>query len=193
MADSSAALTEEKQMHMGLQNPELRFDCNTNATVATLLPTGGISGNREAKAVAYLLNWVESRDLGEVFGPGTGFILNNDAVPSSSGGTLLMPAAAFVAKGRLPEGWDKGEDTFLNLAPDFVIEICSQTDNLEAIKAKLQESISLGVQLGWLIDRQNEQALVYRADGLITQYPATAILSGEDVVPGFKLALKYLL
>jgi Uma2 family endonuclease len=193
MADSWAALTEEEKMQMGLQNPELGLEHSANATLATLLPTGGISGNREAKAVAYLLNWVESRDLGEVFGPGTGFILNNGAVPSSSGATLLMPAAAFVAKGRLSQGWDKGEDTFLNLAPDFVIEICSQTDNWEAMKAKLQESVSLGVQLGWLIDRQNELALVYRADGLITQYPATAILSGEDVVPGFKLALKYLL
>jgi hypothetical protein len=47
--------------------------------------------------------------------------------------------------------------------------------------------------LGWVIDRQNQQAFVCRADGLITQYPATAILSGEDVVPGFKLGLKYLL
>ncbi|MHC5779567.1 hypothetical protein [Nostoc sp.] len=44
-----------------------------------------------------------------------------------------------------------------------------------------------------LIDSKNQQALVYRRDGSITQYPATAILSGEDVVPGFMLALKKLL
>nr|WP_228061041.1 MULTISPECIES: hypothetical protein [unclassified Coleofasciculus] len=30
------------------------------------------------------------------------------------------------------------------------------------------------------------------ADGTITQYPATAILSGEDVVPGFTLVLETL-
>ncbi|HEY9608745.1 Uma2 family endonuclease [Allocoleopsis sp.] len=193
MADSWAALTEEELMRMSLQNPELRFERKPDGTLVTLPPTGGISGNREAKAVAYLLNWVESHNLGEVFGPGTGFILGCDVVQSSNIVTLLMPDAAFVAKGRLPEGWDKGEDTFLNLAPDFVIEICAKTENLETIKARMQESVSLGVQLGWLIDHQNEQALIYRADGHITQYPATAILSGEDVVPGFKLALKYLL
>ena len=180
-------------MRMSLENPELRLERKPDGTLVTIPSTGGISGNREAKAVAYLLNWVETHDLGEVFGPGTGFILGCDTVQSSKLVTLLMPDAAFVAKGRLPEAWDQGEDTFLNLAPDFVIEICSKTDDLEASKAKMQESVSHGVQLGWLIDHQNEQALVYRADGLITQYAATAILSGEDVVPGFKLALKYLL
>lgn len=193
MADSQAALTEEELMRMSLENPELRFERKPDGTLIPIPSTGGISGNREAKAVAYLLNWVETHDLGDVFGSGTGFILGCDTVQNSKLVTSLMPDAAFVAKGRLPEAWDQGEDTFINLAPDFVIEICSKTDDLEASKAKMQESVSYGVQLGWLIDHQNEQALVYRADGLISQYPATAILSGEDVVPGFKLALKYLL
>ncbi|BAS55830.1 hypothetical protein NIES2135_48790 [Leptolyngbya boryana NIES-2135] len=57
----------------------------------------------------------------------------------------------------------------------------------------MQEYIENGVKLGWLIDRQNKTAYVYRADGSITQYPESATLSGEDVVPGFTLALKVLL
>ncbi|MHC5729583.1 MAG: Uma2 family endonuclease, partial [Nostoc sp.] len=148
-------------------------------------PTGGISGNREIKAGAYLFNWVESQNLGEVFGPSTGFRLANTAVRA--------PDAAFVAKGRLPEGWDQQEDKFINLAPDFVIEIRSKNDSLAKLKAKIEEYISNGVQLGWLIDSKNQQALVYRRDGSITQYPATAILSSEDVVPGFTLPLTKLL
>ena len=153
--------------------------------LGTMPPTGGIYGNREIKAGAYLLNWVESRDLGEVFSSSTGFRLANTAVRS--------PDAAFVAKGRLPENWDEEEDKFINLAPDFVIEIRSKNDSLAKLKAKMEEYISNGVQLGWLIDSKNQQALVYRRDGSITQYPATAVLSGEDVVPGFTLLLKKLL
>lgn len=57
----------------------------------------------------------------------------------------------------------------------------------------MEEYIPNGVQLRWLINSKNQQALVYRRDGSITQYPATAILSSEDVVPGFMLALKKLL
>ncbi len=185
MVKAWAAVTDEELMQMSSQNPELRFERNADGTIVTMPPTGGISGNRELKAGAFLLTWVESQDLGEVFGPSTGFKLANTAIKS--------PDAAFVAKGRLPEGWDKGEDQFLNLAPDFVIEIRSKTDSLETLKAKMQEYIDNGVRLGWLIDRKNQQALVYRADGTITQYPATATLSSEDVVPGFTLALKSLL
>jgi len=185
MVKAWAAVADEELMQMSSQNPELRFERNADGTIITMPPTGGISGNRELKAGAFLLTWVESQHLGEVFGPSTGFKLANTAVKS--------PDAAFVAKGRLPEGWDEGEDQFLNLAPDFVIEIRSKTDSLETLKAKMQEYIANGVRLGWLIDRKNQQALVYRADGTITQYPATATLSGEDVVPGFTLALKSLL
>jgi len=183
--ESLYTVTDEELMLMSFQNPELRFERNANGTLETMPPTGGISGNREIKAGAYLLNWVESQDLGEVFGPSTGFRLANTAVRS--------PDAAFIAKGRLPEGWDEQEDKFINLAPDFVIEIRSKNDSLTKLKVKMEEYIANGVQLGWLIDSRNQQALVYRRDGSVTQYPATAILSGEDVVPGFMLPLKKLL
>ncbi|MDZ8223806.1 Uma2 family endonuclease [Nostoc sp. ChiVER01] len=178
-------VTDEELMLMSSQNPELRFERNANGTLETMPPTGGISGNREIKVGAYLLTWVESQDLGEVFSSSTGFRLANTAVRS--------PDAAFVAKGRLPEGWDQQEDKFINLAPDFVIEIRSKNDSLTKLKAKMEEYISNGVKLGWLIDSKNQQALVYRRDGSITQYPATAVLSGEDVVPGFTLSLRKLL
>ena len=185
MGDMWAALTDEEIMRLNLQNPELRFECNADGALVTVSPSGAIAGNREAKALAYLLNWVESHDLGEVFGSSTGFKLENGAVRS--------PNAAFVAKERLPEAWDEGEDEYLPLAPDFVIEVCSKPSRLDTLKAKMNEYVTNSVRLGWLIDRPNQQAWVYQGDGLITQLPATAILSGEDVVPGFKLALKYLL
>ncbi len=57
----------------------------------------------------------------------------------------------------------------------------------------MQEYIDNGVRLGWLFDRQNQQAWVYRADGSVTQYPATAVLNGEDVVLGFTLPVLRLL
>ncbi|MBO0351187.1 Uma2 family endonuclease [Phormidium pseudopriestleyi FRX01] len=185
MVQKFYTLTDEELMQVSSQNPELRFERNADGTLETMPPTEGISSNRELKAGAYLLYWVEQHDLGEVFSSSAGFKLANGAVRS--------PDAAFVAKGRLPQGWDQGTDEFLNLPPDFVIEIRSKTDGLEKLKDKMQEYIENGVQLGWLIDRQNQQGFVYRADGSITQYPATATLNGETVVPGFTLPLKSLL
>jgi Uma2 family endonuclease len=178
-------ITDEELMQMSSKNPELRFERNADGSLVVMPPTGGISSNREIKAGAYLLVHVEQNDLGEVFSSSGGFRLANTAVRS--------PDAAFVAKGRLPEDWDQQEDKFIAIAPDFVIEIRSKSDSLEELKAKMQEYIDNGVRLGWLIDRQNKTAFVYRADGSITQYPESATLSGEDVVSGFTLALKVLL
>jgi Uma2 family endonuclease len=178
-------ISDEELMQMSSKNPELRFERNADGSLVIMAPTGSISSNREAKAIGRLIVWVETLELGEVFSSSGGFRLPNTAVRS--------PDAAFVSRERLPEGWDQQEDRFLPLAPDFVIEIRSKTDSLEDAQAKMQEYVENGVRLGWLIDRQNQRAFVYRADGSITQYPGSATLSGEEVVPGFTLALKVLL
>lgn len=185
MGNSTVTVTDEELMLMSSKNPELRFEQNADGTIVAMAPTGGISGNREAKAITYLMVWVEDHDLGEVFSSSAGFRLPN--------GALRFPDAAFIAKGRLADNWDEEEDKFIPLAPDFVIEIRSKSDSLEVLQEKMQEYIENGVRLEWLVDRQHQCAYAYRADRSITQYPADAMLSGEDVVPGFTIALKKLL
>ena len=69
----------------------------------------------------------------------------------------------------------------------------TKTDSLPVLKVKMQEYLANGVKLAWLIDRYNQQALVYRQDGSITQYPPDATLSGEDIVTEFQLELRSLL
>jgi Uma2 family endonuclease len=185
MARTSPAITDDELLRVSSENPELRFERDADGTLITMPPIGSISSNREVKAITRLAIWVEDNDLGEVFSSSGGFKLPNSAVRS--------PDAAFVAKDRLPAGWQDTEDEFLNLAPDFVIEIRSKTDSLTKLQRKMEEYRDNGVKLGWLIDRQNKRAFVYRRDGTVTCYPATATLSGEDVVPGFALALEILL
>ncbi len=185
MVQSWYSVTDGELMELSSQNQSLRFERNYLGNLVTMSPTGAISGNREAKAIAYLLVWVESNNLGEVFSSSTGFRLPNGAIRSAD--------AAFVSHSRLPQGWDEGEDQFLPLAPDFVIEVRSKTDSLSVLQEKMEEYIANGVRLAWLIDRQGQQAWVYRDDGTITRYPSTATLKGEDVVEGFSLALKRLL
>jgi Uma2 family endonuclease len=178
-------ITDSELMQLSSANPELRFERSSNGSLVSMPPTGGISGNREIKVGARLAVWVEDHDLGEVFSSSTGFRLPSGAVRS--------PDASFVAKGRLAPDWDQGEDEFVNLAPDFAVEIRSRTDSLSVLKDKMREYIAQGVRLGWLLDRKERRAYVYRADGSVTQFPSTATLSGEDVVPGFMLRLDGLL
>jgi Uma2 family endonuclease len=178
-------ITDEELMQMSSKNPELRFERNADGSVVAMPPAGGLSGAREAAALGFLYVYVHQQGLGNVFSSSAGFRLANTAI--------RCPHAAFVAKGRLPQNWRQQEDQFIAVAPDFVIEIRSKSDSLTELKAKMQEYIENGVRLGWLIDCKNKTAFVYRADGSVTQYPESATLSGEDVVPGFTLAFQVFL
>ena len=72
------------------------------------------------------------------------------------------------------------------LCPDFVVEIRSTYDNLTPLHAKMQIYMMNGALLGWLIDARNRRVYIYRAgqpEPELLEDPA--ILSGEDVLPGF--------
>ena len=60
----SRIVTDRELMQLSSKNPQMRFERNADGSLVTMAPTGGISGNREAKAIAYLLTWVESNNLG---------------------------------------------------------------------------------------------------------------------------------
>ncbi len=51
---------------------------------------------------------------------------------------------------------------FIPLCPDFVVEIRSPTDSLRALQAKMQEYITNGAALGWLIDPIARRVFIYR-------------------------------
>lgn len=79
---------------------------------------------------------------------------------------------------------------FLPLAPDFVVDLMSASDEIEDVRAKMREYRDNGVCLGWLINPKDKIVEIYRllADVEVIQSPTT--LSGEDVLPGFVLDLR---
>jgi Uma2 family endonuclease len=88
-------------------------------------------------------------------------------------------------------------DGFLPLAPDFMIELRSASDSLrdgkaerlKSLQEKMQEYIDNGVRLGWLLNPKDQAVEIYRANREIEVLYSPLILSGEDVLPEFKLSL----
>lgn len=78
---------------------------------------------------------------------------------------------------------------FLPLCPDFLVELVSESDDLEDIQAKMQEYIENGLRLGWLINPKNKQVEIYRPLVEVEVLHPNS-LSGEDVLPGFVLDLQ---
>ena len=69
----------------------------------------------------------------------------------------------------------------------------SKTDSLEIAQQKMQEWMENGCRLGWLMDFKRKKAYIYRAGSEeVTITSFKEMLSGEDVLPEFTLALSKL-
>jgi Uma2 family endonuclease len=133
-----------------------------------------------AQIVALLVTFVKQRRLGFVFGADAGFRL-----PS---GNVRSPDASFVANGRFPN--DKVPEDYASVAPDLVVEVISPTDRPRYVLDKVGEYIEAGVRLVWVIDPQQERAVVYRSISDVREFGRDDSLDGEDVIPGFGFVLR---
>jgi Uma2 family endonuclease len=97
---------------------------------------------------------------------------------------MTIADVSWIERSRL-EGVDiKG---FIPVVPDFVIELRSATDRLNAIKTKMIEYQSLGVRLGLLVNPQACQVEIYRLGREPEVLDSPTSVNCDDVMPGFTL------
>jgi Uma2 family endonuclease len=65
----------------------------------------------------------------------------------------------------------------------------SRTDTLSTVQAKMQEYQDNGARLGWLINRRDRQAEIYRIGQPVEVLHSPIMLSGETMLPEFVLDL----
>jgi Uma2 family endonuclease len=178
-------LTDEQFYQLCQANRDVRFERTAEGELIVMPPTGGETGDRNSEMNFQLRGWNRQTRLGKTFDSSTGFKLPNGADRS--------PDAAWVRLERWEALTPEQRQKFPPLAPDFVIELRSATDDLKPLRAKMQEYRDNGVRLGWLIDPQRRIVEIYRlgTDVEVLQSPTT--LSGEDVLPGFVMDLSEIL
>lgn len=184
-------LTDEQFYQLCQNNPELRFERAATGELIIMPPTGSGTGKRNFSLLGQLWSWAEKNGAGLGFDSSTGFKLPNGASRS--------PDAAWMQIDRWNALTTEQQEGFAPMAqararcaiaPDFVIELRSRTDDLAALQAKMQEYLENGVRLGWLIDPQTRKVEVYRSQQPAEVLESPATLSGEGVLPGFVLELK---
>jgi Uma2 family endonuclease len=174
-------LTDEQFYDICQNNRELKFERNAKGELIIMSPVGGDSGNREADLITDLGIWNRQTSLGFTFSSSTVFKLPNGADRS--------PDAAWIRRERWEALTPEQRRKFPPIAPDFVIELRSATDRLETLRQKMQEYIDAGVQLGWLINPQQQQVEIYRPGQDVEVRNLPTELSGENILPGFILSL----
>ncbi|MDA0674530.1 MAG: Uma2 family endonuclease [Cyanobacteria bacterium] len=175
------ALTDEQFYQLCHHNPDLAIEQTVQGHLVFMAPVGGESGNRELELGGELYLWNKRAGLGKVFSSSTIFRLPV--------GSKRSPDAAWVELSRWQGLTPEQRQQFPPLAPDFVLELRSRTDDLKLLQDKMQEYMDSGVRLGWLIDPLQQTATIYRQgqEPEVRSLPAT--LSGETVLPGFTLAV----
>ncbi|MEH1804273.1 Uma2 family endonuclease [Nostoc sp.] len=174
-------LSDEQFYHLCQNNRELKFERTAKGELIIMSPVGGESGNREADLIIDLGIWNRQTGLGFTFSSSTIFKLPN--------GADLSPDAAWIQRERWQALTPEQRRKFPPIAPDFVIELRSATDDLEILRSKMQEYMDAGVQLAWLINPQQQQVEIYRQKQDVEVRNLPTQLSGEDVLPGFSLSL----
>jgi Uma2 family endonuclease len=146
-------------------------------------PTGGFHGSATGLFSIYAGIFVVENDLGECFAAETGFLLSRNP------DTVLAPDFAFVAKEKMI---GKTLEGYLPLAPDLVLETRSPSDRSAKAAAKIQEWLDAGVRMALDIHPGKRTLTVYRPGKKPRVLGSEDSFSGEDILPGFELAVSKL-
>jgi Uma2 family endonuclease len=174
-------LGDDELYELSRANRDLRIERTPDGELIIMSPTGGETGRQNATLLRLLGNWSERDGSGIVFDSSTGFLLPNGAERS--------PDAAWVGRERWDALSDDERRTFPPLCPDFVIELQSPSDSGAEQRAKMLEYIGCGAALGWLLDPDARQVLVYRPGAAVETLEDPAEVSADPILAGFVLRL----
>ena len=108
-------------------------------------------------------------------------------------GSVRSPDAAWLSKEKYAQLTEAQRQKFPPVCPEFVVEVRSPSDGLAALRRKMEDYLANGVQLGFLLDPTAEAATVYRPGQAPEELAGFGReLSGEAVLPGFQLNLRFI-
>jgi Uma2 family endonuclease len=142
--------------------------------------SGSLPGFVGGKLVQLLLEYVEPRGLGWVFGAQTDFRWPGLENPK-------RPDVAFVAADHL----EFPDLDAVPVAPDLAVEVVSKSDSAYEVAAKALEYLAAGTSLVWIINPATRIIEVYRTGDTVPSQvmQAQGELDGSSVLPDFKLKI----
>ncbi|MBE9050497.1 Uma2 family endonuclease [Nostocales cyanobacterium LEGE 11386] len=167
------SLTVKDLEKMQAAYPDYRMEL-VDGNVVVMSPSGYESEEVGTEFAALLRNWVRPRQLGRVAGSSAGFRLPNT--------DLRAPDVSFIRADKLK----RSTEDYAELVPDLVVEVKSKTDSLDKLREKIQEFISLGTQIGILINPKTRTIEIYRPGEKIELHNGD-VLTLPDLLPGWEV------
>ena len=143
-------------------------------------PVGYWEAQIAMNLAAVLWAYVARHDLGRVSGPDTTL-----RMPSSD--RVRLPDVVFISKARQPTL----AVAVPTLAPDLAVEVLSESNTPGEMNQKMREYFASGTRLAWYVDPIGRTVKVYQsAEAPMAILAEGDVLDGQDVIPGFTLAVK---
>ena len=147
-----------------------------------MAPAGHEHGRVAVRFTWRLAQYVETNQLGVVYAAETGFRLSTDP------DTVRAPDIAFVSRERLEAV--KNTSGFFPGAPDLAVEVVSPGDTYTEVEEKAMDWLAAGARMVLALNSRKRTVTVFRSLNDIVILGDDAILDLDDVVPGFKIAVK---
>ncbi|HZL35344.1 MAG TPA: Uma2 family endonuclease [Tepidisphaeraceae bacterium] len=129
-----------------------------------------------------LLNFLDTQKAGHVFGSEAAFRCFPDDADK-----VRKPDVSFIRNGRLPG--ERDPDGYGYIAPDLVVEVISPNDKADEVDEKIQEYLTAGVPLIWIVHPKTRIVQIHRPPtsplGASTRLTESDTITGEDVLTGF--------
>lgn len=141
-----------------------------------MTPPGGTHGKTAVRLSTRLQTFVEAKQLGEVMVE-SGYRL------TSQPDTVRGPDISFLAAQNMPaEGLP---EDYIPGAPDLAVEIVSPGDTAAEVQEKVQDYLTHGTRLVWIVYPRQRVVIVHYPDGMAKTLHPHDMLNGEEVIPGF--------
>ena len=101
--------------------------------------------------------------------------------------TVRGPDVSFNLRSR--ETGDRPATGFVPGAPDIAVEVVSPSNTSAEMGRKVAEYLAAGSQRVWVANPASRTVSVHRADGSAATYTGNDVITDEELLPGFSLAL----
>ena len=175
MAETKTMITADQFSQMSF--PDVRTEL-VDGEIVKMSPAGFDHADICAALIEHMRRHARAQNAGRVVSEG-GFVLRSDP------DLVRGPDVAFISAARLKESGRTRK--FWPGPPDLAVEVLSPDDRVSEVLRKVGDYLEAGTRLVWVVDPGAQTVTVYRSLQSIRIYRADEELSGEDVLPGFRL------
>jgi Uma2 family endonuclease len=153
-----------------------------NGRLITMPPPGDIHGAVECNLAAALKVQGEWKGLGKARCGEVSIILwrNPDRVVGAD--------AVFITNATLPIR--RSSEGYLETIPELVVEVRSKNDTNPVVDRKVEDYLTAGVRLVWVVDPPRRVVTAHRRDTPPQIFAEDATLPAEAIIPGFALLVR---